>query len=146
MKIKNEHLREEILKIIHKEGISGSAVAAKAGIAKRTVYRILNLENEESQIETATTIAKAFGWRFELPKNKGGRIIFIDPDQEENKTAAKLPLPPGLALLKADKKLRESYGISDQDIRVTATARFVDDKQNHFTKSQWLEIALIVKR
>ena len=116
-----------------------------AGVAKRTIYRILNLESDSTQIATATTIAKAVGWDFEI---RGNKIKYVDPAgvEPEKLIGGSENIPLGLAMLRDDKRLRKEYNITSKQIDVAATSKFYGGQQEEFDKTQWLEIVLIIKR
>lgn len=79
-KLDTEHLARQVEDIINDEGISPERLAQLSGIAKSTIYAIINRDRPTTQREVAKKIARATGREFTIDGDKIHYQLPEDPD------------------------------------------------------------------
>ncbi len=81
MRLSQKTFKEELLKIIDEDGISVEELANSAGLAKATLYNILNDKPASVQRAVVRKVAEATGRNFVI---NGDKVTFVIAPKQEN--------------------------------------------------------------
>ena len=120
-KLNTAHLSEQITTILLEDGLSPEELAEKAGIAKSTIYSVLQAERSTTQVAIGRKIAEGSNRDFLIDKD--GKIFFEAKPSPDTLTAEK-ELPPSL-----EEKLFAGLPVGMQKQLIEISKAFFDIKR-----------------